>query len=145
MGDTSEMASARSGRALILVVERDPQTQRLERYFLEQAGFGVEFASDGRKGLELARELVPDIVVAEILVGGMDGLTVCRTLKAEPATSNIIVLIFSILAAAERARAAGADAFVRKPLGDERLVASVEALLAQHGRGGLGDGSTQHR
>jgi CheY-like chemotaxis protein len=129
------------GRALILVVEQDPQMRRLERYFLEQAGFTVEFAGDGRKGLDLARQIVPDIVVAEILVSGLDGLSVCRTLKADPATSGIIVLIFSILAAEERARAAGADAFVRKPLGDERLVQSVELLLAQHRRGGFRDGS----
>jgi len=124
-----------SGRALILVVEQDPQVRRLERYFLEQAGFAVEFAADGNQGLEAARQLRPDIVVAEILVAGLDGLSVCRALKSDPETCSIVVLIFSILAAEERARAAGADAFVRKPLDDIRLVSSIEALLAEHRRG----------
>ena len=131
-----------AGRALILVVEQDPQMRRLERYFLEQAGFQVEFASDGRQGLAQAQKLIPDIVVAEILVGGMDGLSVCRALKSDPATSSIVVLIFSILAAEQRALAAGADAFVRKPLDDVRLVESVEALLARRRRGeGRPDGA----
>jgi len=127
-----EPAPPGAGRALILVVEQDPQMRRLERYFLEQAGFTVEFAADGNHGLEAARQLLPDIVVAEILVAGLDGLSVCRALKADPATRSIAVLIFSILAAEQRAREAGADAFVRKPLDDVRLVGSIEALLAEH-------------
>jgi DNA-binding response OmpR family regulator len=136
-------ASPADGRALILVVEQDPQMRRLERYFLEQAGFAVEFASDGRQGLALAQRLMPDIVVAEILVSGMDGLSVCRALKSDPATHRIVVLIFSILAAEGRALAAGADAFLHKPLDDTRLVESVEALLARHrlGETGRGDGT----
>jgi DNA-binding response OmpR family regulator len=121
-----------TGRALILVVEQEPHMRRLERFFLEQAGFTVEFADDGRKGLEAARRLVPDIVVTEILLAGLDGLSVCRALKADPETRSIIVLVFSILAAEQRAREAGADSFVRKPLNDVRLVETVEALLARH-------------
>ena len=128
-------AHPQAGRALILVVEQDPQMRRLERYFLEQAGFAVEFAGDGKLGLEAARRLRPDIVVAEILVAGLDGLSVCRALKAAPETQSIVVLIFSILAAEQRARDAGADAFVRKPLDDVRLVRTIEALLLQHRRG----------
>ena len=124
-----------AGRAVILVVEQDPQMRRLERFFLEQAGFQVEFATDGHHGLAMAQKIIPDIVVAEILVSGLDGLSVCRALKCDPATRSIVVLIFSILAAEQRALAAGADAFVRKPLDDARLVHSVEALLARRRRG----------
>lgn len=112
--------------------------RRLERYFLEQAGFAVELAGDGNQALETARRVRPDIVIAEILVAGLDGLSVCRALKSDPATRSIVVLIFSILAAEQRARDAGADAFVRKPLNDARLVQSIEALLAEH-RKGRGD------
>ena len=141
-GAPVEGAQPSGGRALILVVEQDPQMRRLERYFLEQAGFQVEFAADGREGLGLAQRLLPDIVVAEILVGGMDGLSVCRALKTDPATRAIVVLIFSILAAEQQALAAGADAFVRKPLDDVRLVQSVEALLERHRSGqGRPDGT----
>lgn len=115
--------------ALILVVERDPHIRQLERYFLEEAGFGVEFSADGAEALERARARQPDILVTEILVPGMDGLQVCRALKAEPDTRGIAVLVFSILAAEARALAAGADAFLLKPLDDTLLIDSVQRLI----------------
>ncbi len=118
-------------RALILVVERNPVVQRLERFFLEQAGYSVEFTADGLSALERARELLPDILVSEILVPKLDGLSLCRKLKNDPVTRPIKVLIFSHLEAKDRAREAGADAFVLKPLGDERLIKSVERLIAE--------------
>ena len=119
-------------RALILVVERDPHVRALERYFLEEAGFAVDFALDGKAALDRARRSQPAILVSEILVPGLDGLSVCRALKGDPKTRQIAVLIFSILAAEERAREAGADAFLRKPLNETRLVDSVRMLIAQH-------------
>lgn len=132
MAETERGASARSDSALVLVVERDPHMQALERYFLEQAGYAVEFVGDGREVVERARALVPQIVMAEILVPGLDGLSVCRAIKAAPETRDVAVLIFSILAAEGRALEAGADAFLHKPLDDARLIESVQALLRRH-------------
>jgi CheY-like chemotaxis protein len=116
--------------ALILVVERDPHVRELERYFLEEAGFTVDFADDGLVALEQARRLRPQILISEILVPRLDGLALCRTLKADPATREIAVLIFSILLAKGRAEEAGADSFLRKPLAEKRLVETVRELLA---------------
>ncbi len=132
MSKSSETAA----RALILVVERDPHVRALERFFLEQAGFEVDFADDGLHALDRARALRPQILIAEILVPRLDGLSVCRALKSDPATQSIIVLVFSILAAEERALEAGADAFIRKPLNETLLVNSVEALLRPFNQGG---------
>lgn len=123
-------ASSADHRALILVVERNPAVQRLERYFLEQAGYSVEFTSDGRSALDRARELKPDILVAEILVPKLDGLSLCRELKSDPATAHIRVLIFSHLHAEDRAREVGANAFLVKPLNEDLLIETVEKLLA---------------
>jgi len=117
-------------RALILVVERNPVVQRLERYFLEQAGYTVEFASDGLSALKRAQELKPKILVAEILVPELDGLSLCRALKSDAATASIRVLIFSHLHAEDRAHEAGADAFLVKPLSEELLISTVEKLLS---------------
>ena len=64
--------------ALILVVERNPAVQRLEKYFLEEAGYTVEFANDGASALERARQLKPQLLVSEILVPELDGLSLCR-------------------------------------------------------------------
>jgi CheY-like chemotaxis protein len=118
-------------RALILAVESDPHLKRLERYFLEEAGFQVEFADNGREGLERARALRPRIVVTEVLLPQLDGLEVCRALKSDPATKDIVVLVFSILRVEERARQAGADGFLRKPLDDALLIDTVKTLLAK--------------
>jgi CheY-like chemotaxis protein len=116
-------------RALILVVERNPIVQRLERFFLEQAGFGVEFTEDGLTALARAQELKPRIVVTEILVPKLDGLSLCRQLKSSTETKDILVMIFSHLQADDRAREAGANAFLLKPLDEELLIATLEKLL----------------
>jgi two-component system, OmpR family, alkaline phosphatase synthesis response regulator PhoP len=115
--------------ALILVVERNPIVQRLGKYFLEQAGYEVEFAADGLIALERARELRPRILVTEILVPKLDGLELCRRIKCSDETRDIRVLIFSHLHAEDRARAAGADAFLVKPLNEELLIESVAKLI----------------
>jgi two-component system response regulator MprA len=116
--------------ALILVVERDPHVRKLERFFLEQAGFTVEFADGGVQGLERARALKPRIVVTEILLPGLDGLSVCRSIRTDPAMKHVRVLVFSILSAEQRSLDAGADAFLRKPLDDAHLVETMNELLA---------------
>jgi CheY-like chemotaxis protein len=119
-------------RVLVLVVERNPIVQRLERFFLEQAGYAVEFASDGLSALARAKELRPAIVISEVLVPKMDGLTLCRTLKSDPAMRAIIVLLFSHLSAEDRAIEAGADAFLNKPVDDRSLVETLGKLVAKH-------------
>ena len=117
------------GRALILVVERDPHIRELEAYFLNEAGFDVEFSVDGVAALERAKVLLPDIIITEVLVPKLDGLALCRTVKSDAALRHTVVLIFSILAVESRAREAGADAFLMKPLAEKRLVDTVRQLL----------------
>ena len=138
----SEANPSRSSEsALILVVERDPHVRALESYFLEQAGYTVEFCEDGDAALVRARAMVPVIVVSEILIPRRDGISVCRMLKQDPNTRHILVLIFSILAAEDRAREAGADGFLRKPVNDVLLIRAVERLLAVAAERGPTDGS----
>lgn len=117
-------------QALILVVERNPAVQRLEKFFLEQAGYSVEFANDGEAALERVRFLKPRIVVTEILVPKLDGLSLCRIIKSDPQTRSTLVLVFSHLHAEDRAREVEADAFLIKPLNEELLIQTVEKLLA---------------
>lgn len=123
---------------LILVVERDPHVRELEAYFLNEAGYSVEFTDNGESALVRARELRPAIVITEVLVPRLDGLSLCRRLKQDPETKDIMVLIFSILAARTRAREAGADAFLMKPLAEHRLVDTVRDLLARSAPAGEG-------
>ncbi|WP_431049077.1 response regulator [Roseateles sp. L2-2] len=118
-----------STRLLVLVVERDPHIRELEAHFLQQAGFEVAFAVDGREALAQARERLPDIVITEVLVPKLDGLALCRQLKSDELTKGITVLVFSILAANSRAAEAGADAFLMKPLAEQRLLSTVKSLI----------------
>jgi CheY-like chemotaxis protein len=126
-------------RALILCVERDPHIRELETYFLDQAGFVVHFAGNGTEALELARSLKPSIVITEILVPGLDGLALCHQLKATAETRDIPVVVFSMLAAEARAREAGAEAFLRKPLAEHRLVQVARDILSRPKRSAASD------
>lgn len=137
----AETENSEQHRAIILVVERDPHVRELEAYFLNEAGYAVEFAADGPAALERARKLRPDIVITEVLVPKLDGLALCRKLKGAPETEGILVLIFSILAAGSRAREAGADAFLMKPLTEYRLVDTVRQLMATRDGVSPGDGA----
>ncbi len=125
----SEPGLREKGKAIILVVDRDPHVRELESHFLDQAGYTVAFEQDGNIALAQARKIVPDIIITEILVPKLDGLALCRQLKADARTRDIAVLVFSILAAAGRAREAGADAFLLKPLAEHTLVGTVRQLL----------------
>lgn len=126
----ADASSPPRGRAVILVVERDPHIRELEGYFLSEAGFEVEFADDGEQALETVRRLKPDMVITEVLVPRLDGLALCRRIKAEEAGRTVAVLVFSILAARSRAEEAGADAFLMKPLAERSLLETVQDLLA---------------
>jgi len=122
-------AAAAAPGMLILIVERDPHIRALETHFLQEAGFEVIFATDGHEALKLARARRPDIVITEVLVPKLDGLSLCRQLKLDPLTHRISVLVFSILASSSRAAEAGADAFLMKPLSEQRLLSTVTSLI----------------
>ncbi len=115
----------------MLVADRDPIVRELEAHFLGEAGFSVEFVDDGPAALERALQLQPDIVVTEVLLPQLDGLALCRRLKAEPSLRDVPVVVFSVLAAGERAREAGASAFLFKPLAERLLVDTVRRVLAE--------------
>jgi two-component system response regulator MprA len=113
----------------ILFVERDPHVRALGAQFLEDAGHRVELALDGQEALEKIRAHKPDLVLCEILVPKLDGLALCRQVKANPETRQTLVLVLSILAASARSNEAGADGFLLKPLAQHRLIAMVQDLV----------------
>ena len=124
------MQSRHPDKRVILIAERDQNVRGLQEYFLDRAGFAVEFADDGEAALERARAARPALVVTEILIPRLDGLALCRRLGEDPLTRDIPVIVFSILAAAGRAGEAGARAFLRKPLVESIFVAAVQELIA---------------
>ncbi|HKG90598.1 MAG TPA: response regulator [Gemmatimonadaceae bacterium] len=120
---------------MVLIAERDQTVRELQRHFLERAGFCVEFADDGQAALDRARLTHPALVVTEILVPKLDGLTLCRRLREDAMTRDIPVVVFSMLAAAARATEAGARAFLRKPIIESTFVATVQHAIAAQSPG----------
>lgn len=112
----------------IIVVERDRHVRDLLIEFLEPAGFAVRCFEDGVAALAAVQAKAPALVILEILVPKLDGLGLCRAIKLAPATSEIPVLVLSILSANDRAHLAGADGFMLKPIEQGRLLAAVERL-----------------
>lgn len=113
----------------VLIVEGDENVRELQRYFLCKAGFNVEFADDGQVALERARLALPSLIVTEILIPKLDGLSLCRRLREDPLTRSVPVLVFSILAASARAREAGANAYLRKPFVESSFLAAVQSVV----------------
>jgi CheY-like chemotaxis protein len=116
---------------LILVVERDRTVRELQLFFLQRAGFVVEFADDGECALERTRLDAPALLITEILIPKLDGLTLCRLVRSDPALAEVPVIVFSILAAAARATDAGAAAFLRKPLVESTFLAAINGVLVK--------------
>lgn len=116
-------------RYSILIAECDQVVRDLQQYFLESAGFIVEFAADGDSALAAARRDRPSLIVTEILIPNLDGLALCRSLRTDPLTCDIPIVIFSILNAATRAQEAGAQGFLRKPLIESTFISTIRSLV----------------
>ena len=125
----------RRGALMIMVAERDPITADLERFFLESAGYDVRVVLDGRTAVQEAETVQPDLIVVDVILPGVNGLQVCRGLKSNPATSDIPVVVFSVLDVRERALEAGADAFLLKPLEQPRLIDLIRSMLSRASAG----------
>lgn len=124
------MSPDASARPLALIAERDPNVRALEKHFLEGAGFEVAFLDDGMAALDLARLSPPAVVITEILLPRLDGLTLCRRLRQDPVTQDVPVIVFSILSAGARAIEAGAQTFLRKPFIESTFLAAVRDAIA---------------
>jgi two-component system, OmpR family, alkaline phosphatase synthesis response regulator PhoP len=115
----------------ILIV--DDETDFIELVQIRLAGLGCEFfvATDGVQALSRARQLKPDLILLDILLPDLDGLTVCEILKRQPATKKIPVIFMSALSndVTKRTVAMQAEDFFTKPLDLERLRRRIAELL----------------
>jgi DNA-binding response OmpR family regulator len=116
----------------ILVVDDEPDVVELICFNLRRHGYEVLSATDGLEGLLKARRVQPDLVMLDVMMAGMDGLTVCEILARQPSTKDIPVIIVTA-ATGEMARlnsfAAGAVDFICKPFTPGDLVRRVGQVL----------------
>ena len=116
-------------RAKILVVEDDRKTAELVRMYLERDGHQVIAAHDGRQALDLARQRRPDLIVLDLMLPGVDGLDVCRILRAE---SKVAIIMLTARTTEEDTLLGldlGADDYVAKPFSPSVLAARVRTVL----------------
>lgn len=122
--------------ATILVVDDEPAIVKTVRAYLESDGYTVHSATDGPSALKAARSFRPDLVILDIMLPGMDGIEVLRTLQKE---TDVYVLMLT--AKSEETDkivglSVGADDYLTKPFSPRELVARVKAIL-RRGRGGV--------
>jgi two-component system cell cycle response regulator len=116
----------------ILVIEDNPANMELVRYVLEAFGYTVIEASDGEKGLELARTAPPDLVICDLQLPGIDGIEVAKRFRALPALAGvplIAVTAYAMVGDRERVLAAGFDGYISKPLDPQAFVPQIAAFL----------------
>jgi two-component system cell cycle response regulator DivK len=116
----------------ILIVEDHPDNMELAVYLLNTAGHVVYSASDAEEGLAMAREQLPDLILMDIQLPGMDGLDATKLLKSDAATGGIPVIALTALAMKgdeQRIRAAGCDGYIGKPIGIQTFLATVAGHL----------------
>lgn len=116
----------------ILIIDDEPEIVRVLRGYLEQAGYRVLTAYDGTEGLRRARQESPDLVILDLMLPGMDGIDVCRTLRQ---TTDIpIIMVTARVEETDRVLGLelGADDYVTKPFSPRELVARVRAVLRRY-------------
>lgn len=125
---------AASEKERVLIVEDSHTIAAVVKYFLELEGFEVLSAENGFTGLELAKQGSPRVIVTDINMPDMDGMTMVKTLRADAITQDIAILMLTSESSVEsemRALAIGADDYLVKPVEPRRLAARVKALLAR--------------
>ncbi len=131
----------------ILIVEDEEDIRELLVYNLKKEGFAVLDAGDGGKALEIARAKLPDLILLDIMLPGMDGLEVCRELERSPATAGIpIIMLTARGEEVDRILGLemGADDYMVKPFSVRELVLRIRKILKRQSRAAEGEGLFRH-
>lgn len=127
----------------ILVVEDDPNIVKLLRYTLEKENFSVRSSRSGEEALKIIKEELPDLILLDVMLPGVDGFEVCKTLKKNPNLASIPVVMLT--AKGEEVDRVvglelGADDYVTKPFSPRELALRVKAVLKRKGPAGAPSG-----
>ena len=127
----------------IVIIEDEPDILEVLSYNLKREGFEVLSATNGTEGLALVSKEIPDLILLDLMLPGMDGIEICSTIKNAPPTKNALIIM--VTAKGEESDivlglGVGADDYITKPFSPKELVARVKAVLR---RGVLLDTSEQ--
>jgi len=124
--------------AKILVVDDEQDILELIRHSLNKEGFEVHIAVNGQQAIDKAKQILPDLILMDVMMPVMDGMEACRQLKEDPTTNHISIIFltarseeFAELAGFE----AGADDYVSKPIRSRVLLSRIKAILRRQNAG----------
>ena len=118
--------------AKVLLVDDETDMLEMMAYNLSAHGHQIQTAVNGMEALNKARRFLPDLIVLDLMLDGIDGFTVCEILRTQPSTRRVPVLVVTALGgqmARLSALAAGADDFLAKPFIPQEFVRRVHAIL----------------
>jgi len=118
----------------ILVVDDEPEAVELLEFNLKQAGYVVSTAGDGAEALKRARTQTPDLILLDVMLPEMDGFEICKSLRLDPATAKIpIVMLTAKAAEIDRVLGLelGADDYLTKPFSPRELLLRIKKILAR--------------
>jgi CheY-like chemotaxis protein len=137
-GEASGVAESTSSRKrfrpLVLLVEDDAHDREIYGKILWYNGFDVVNGEDGAEGVALAREHQPDVVVVDLVMPRLNGIEVCREIKADPTTARVPVIALtgrSRFEFGDLARDAGCVRYLEKPIGPLKVLEAVESLVGR--------------
>lgn len=128
--------------AKILIIEDNPANMKLAVLLLHNVGHSALCAVDAETGIAVARSDRPDLILMDIQLPGMDGLTATSLLKKDARTSGIPIIALTAMAMKddeEKSQIAGCNAYIAKPLRHAELHAAINSLLPARAKDGLGD------
>ena len=130
---TKTKATGERKPPLVLLVDDFPDNRQMYAEFLAFSGLRVAEAENGHEAVQKATTLMPDLVVMDLSLPGMDGWEATRRLKSHPKTKNILVMALTGHALAGHSKGAidaGCDAFITKPCLPDRLLQEIQRMLA---------------
>jgi two-component system, OmpR family, alkaline phosphatase synthesis response regulator PhoP len=116
----------------ILIIEDEPDIADILKYNLERERYQVSTADSGEEGLTLAQETLPDLILLDLMLPGMDGLEVCRKLREDPRTRDLLVIMLTAKGTEADivvGLTLGADDYIVKPFSTSEVIARVKAVL----------------
>jgi len=122
--------SPESPGPLVLIIDDQVDAADLIREHLTASGYRVHLTNDGADGIRLASELQPDAITLDLMMPGMDGWQVLKQLHDDQATTNIPIIIVSIIDESRQAVEMGARDYIMKPINPERLLAALRRAIA---------------
>lgn len=116
----------------VLIIDDNPTNAKLARVLLQNEGYVVRTAGHADEALQVLEEFTPRLILMDVQLPGMDGLTLTRRLKSDPARKDIIIIALTAYAMKsdeEKARAAGCEGYISKPLDPDAFLTMLAAHL----------------